>query len=220
MDFIKDAKHYINAPFNRQVMLKILKDYKRPNDKISELVKSGDLVILKKGMYVTGNHTGLPNPEPFLIANHLWGPSYVSLESALSYWGLIPERVYEVNSVTMKLSKKYKTPVGRFSYRSMPSPYCSFGINRVTLLPGQSVLIATPEKALCDKIITTSRLALRSPSQTFRFLLDDLRIDPEWLAKLNVKEIKSWVADAPKKSSLKMLVKTLEHYDKGMDRGV
>lgn len=210
MDFKYLIKPFINAPLSRQVVLDVLKDYKRPNDKISELIKTGDLIPLKKGLYVAGTKTDLVAPEPFLIANHLWGPSYVSLESAMSYWGLIPERVYEVNSITTKLSKKYKTPLGRFSYRSMPLPYYSFGIRSIELSPGQIALIATPEKALCDKIITTAGLTLRSPAQTRNFLLDDLRIDVESLRKFDLKDLRSWIEDAPKKESIKMLAKTLE----------
>lgn len=210
MDFKYLVKNFTNAPLTRQVMLDILKEYKRPNDKISELIKSGDLISLKKGLYVPGLNADLTGPELFLIANHLWGPSYVSLESAMSYWGLIPERVYEISSVTMKLSKKYKTPKGRFSYRFMPSPYYSFGILSIELSPGQVAIVATPEKALCDKIISTAGLTLRSSVQTLDFLLKDLRIDPESLQKLNLKELRSWVEDAPKKESLRMLVKTLE----------
>ena len=211
MDFKYAVKPFDNAPLTRQVILHLLKNYKRPNDKISELVKSGDLIALKKGLYIPGTKTDLHGPEPFLIANHLWGPSYISLESGLSYWDMIPERVYEISSVTMKLSKNYKTPVGRFSYRYMPSPYYSFGVRSIELVPGQVACIASAEKALCDKIITTAGLVLRSPAQTLNYLLDNLRIDLESLQKLNLKEIQSWIEDAPKKSSLKMLVKTLKN---------
>ncbi|SMC65903.1 type IV toxin-antitoxin system AbiEi family antitoxin domain-containing protein [Pedobacter africanus] len=210
MDFKYLAKYYNNAPLTRSIMLDMLKDYRRPNDKISELIKSGDLLPLKKGLYVPGIKADLAGPELFLIANHLWGPSYVSLEAALSYWGLIPERVYEISSITMKLSKKYKTPKGRFSYRFVPSPYYSFGIISIELSPEQVAIVATPEKALCDKIVTTAGLVLRSSTQTLNFLLEDLRIDEESLRKLNIKELSSWIEDAPKKESLRMLVKTLE----------
>lgn len=210
MDFKEAIKPFTNVPLSRQVILSLLKGYKRPNDKISELIRSGDLISLKKGLYIAKVKTGTSGPEPFLVANHLWGPSYVSLDSALSYWGLIPERVFEVSSITMKLSKKYKTQTGRYSYRFMPSPYYSFGIKSIELSAGQVVRMATPEKALCDKIITTTGLALRSPTQTRNYLLEDLRIDQEVLHKLNFKEIKSWIADAPKKESIRMLVKTLE----------
>lgn len=210
MDFRYLAKQFINAPFTRQVMLDMLKDYKRPNDKISELIKNGDLILLKRGLYIPGRNTDLIAPEPFLIANYLWGPSYVSLETALSYWGFIPERVFEISSVTMKLSKKIKTPVGRFTYRFMPLPYYSFGIKSVELISGQVALIASPEKALFDKIISKAGLNLRSISQTYDFLIEDLRIDAERLQKLNIKELSSWIPDAPKNESLRTLIKTLK----------
>jgi len=210
MDFRNSVKAFTNAPLNRLVILDVLKNYKRPNDKISELIKNGDLIQLKKGLYVPGVNLDLTSPELFVIANHLWGPSYISLESAMSYWGLIPERVYEVSSITIKLSKKYQTPAGRFSYRSMPFPYYSFGTLSVELSPGQVAIIATPEKALCDKIITTSGLILRSTAQTLDFLLDDLRIDPALLQKFNLRELSLWIKDAPKNESLRILVKTLE----------
>ncbi len=210
MDFKHLLRQFNNAPLNRQVMLDVLKEYKRPNDKISELIKSGEIIPLKKGLYVNRKNAELSGPEPFLIANHLWGPSYVSLESAMSYWGMIPERVYETSSVTIKLSKKYKTPAGRYSYRAMPWPYYSFGIKSIELSPGQTAIIASPEKALCDKIITTARLSLRGTAQTLNFLIDDLRIEREDLRKLNLKVMRSWTKDAPKKQSLLMLIKTLE----------
>ena len=101
----KLAKGLGEIPLSRQLILELLKDYKRPNDKISEWVKNGELINLRRGLYIPGSESNLPKPEPFLIANHLRGPSYVSLESALSYWGLIPERVYEITSVTLKSKK-------------------------------------------------------------------------------------------------------------------
>ncbi len=211
MDFKYLIKPYSSVPLSRPLLLNLLKGYKSPNDKISELMKSGDLIPLKKGLYISGVKEDLNASEPFLIANHLWGPSYVSLDSALAFWGLIPERVYEVSSITIKISKKYQTPQGRFTYRFMQSPYYSFGIKSQKLTSKQVVLIAMPEKALCDKIITTAGLNLRSPAQTRTFLLDDLRIDLELLRKFNLKEIESWIDDAPKKRSLRMLVKTLEN---------
>jgi hypothetical protein len=131
------------------------------------------------------------------------------METALSHWHLIPERVYETTSMTTEESKVYKTPVGRFSYHHLPLPYYSFGIRRIELTKKQSVLIASPEKALCDKIVATSGVLLRSVKQTKEFLLDDLRIEEDELRKLNTVEINTWLTDAPKKESLHMLVKTL-----------
>lgn len=209
MTFREAVSEYAEEPLTRQIMMDVLKKYKRPNDKISELVKKGELTALKKGFYVAGPKTNISQPEPFLIANHLRGPSYVSRDAALSYWGLIPERVYEISSITTKTSKSYKTPLGRFSYYHLPLPYYSFGIKSVQLTSRQVVLIASPEKAICDKIITTSGIFLRSHKQVREYLIDDLRIDEEALRTLDYREISSWIRDAPKHNSLSMFVNTI-----------
>lgn len=210
MDFRMMIKNFGDAPFSRHLIMKLLKDYKSPNDKISELLKSGELISIRRGLFIPGPKTDLPLPEPFLIANHLRGPSYVSLEAALSYWGFIPERIYEISSVTLKTSKKYKTPIGRFTYKHLPFPYYSFGIRSLQLTPKQTVLIASPEKAVCDKIVLTSGVVLRSIKQTKELLLEDLRMDDEMLKTLDRSVIYSWLEKAPKKSSLKILIKTLQ----------
>lgn len=209
MDFRKRIKDYAEAPISRHLMLEILSDYKRPNDKISELLKSEKLISIKRGLYIAGAKMDLTTPEPFLIANHLRGPSYVSLESAFSYWNMIPERVYEISSVTIKTSKLYKTPVGRFSYQHLKIPYYSYGIKNIEYSPKQSMLVASPEKALCDKIVLTPKIDLRSIKQTREFLMEDLRIDREVLNTLDTKVMELWIKNAPKESSLKMLIKTL-----------
>lgn len=209
MDFRKMIKDYAEAPIPRHLILELLDDYKRPNDKISELLKSKELLSIRRGLYITGSSLDLQSPEPFLIANHLRGPSYVSLESSLSYWNMIPERAYEISSVTLKTPKLYKTPVGRFNYQQLKVPYYSYGIKNIAYSPKQSVLIATAEKALCDKIVLTPNIHLRSIKQTRAFLLEDLRIDSEALTTLDTDVMQLWIKKAPKKNSLKMLIKTL-----------
>ncbi|PZR01182.1 MAG: hypothetical protein DI539_28700, partial [Flavobacterium psychrophilum] len=95
MDFIKAIKEYSGQPLTRQILMDLLQDYKRPYDKINELVKQGLLVQIKRGIFIPGPQSSISSPEKLLLANHLWGPSYVSSDSALSHWGMIPERVYE-----------------------------------------------------------------------------------------------------------------------------
>ena len=209
MYFRTMIKEYAETPLSRHLILELLRDYQSPNDKISELLKSKELISLRRGLYVIGPNIDLPQPEPFLIANHLRGPSYVSLESALSYWNMIPERVYEISSVTTKTSKQYKTQVGRFSYQQLKIPYYSYGIKNIEYSPKQTILIASREKALCDKIVLTPKINLRSIKQTKEFLIEDLRMDTETLRTLETKNIEYWIKDAPKKNSLKMLIKTL-----------
>lgn len=211
MNFREDIEKYTAAPLSRHLILDLLNDYKRPNDKISELVKAGLLTILKNGLYIPGIKSKLRTAEPFLIANHLWGPSYVSMESALSYWGMIPERVYEITSMTTKASKKYENPIGRFTYKHADVPYYSLGIKQVLLKEEQTAMVASPEKALCDKIITTSGVFFRSVKQAHEFLLEDMRIAEEDLSTLDVDEMNTWVKYAPKRSSLEILIKALVH---------
>ncbi|MES2836736.1 MAG: hypothetical protein V4667_04395 [Bacteroidota bacterium] len=209
MEFRRLIKEYAEIPVSHSLLMDALVEYNRPNDKISELLKSGALISVKRGLYLFGTDLDLAVPEPFLIANHLRGPSYVSLESALSYWGLIPERVHEITSATLKTSKKYNAEAGRFSFYHLPSPYYSFGIQSVQLTPKQTVLMASREKAVCDKVILTSGVLLRSVSQTKDFLLNDMRMDEEILQSLNTTTIASWIDDAPKSNSIAMLIKTL-----------
>jgi hypothetical protein len=209
MDFRKMIKEYAEAPITRHLILELLSDYQSPNDKISELLKSKELISIRRGLYITGPEMDLPTPEPFLIANHLRGPSYVSLESALSYWNMIPERAYEISSVTLKTSKLYKTPVGRFSYQQLKVPYYSYGIKNIAYSPKQTMLVASPEKAVCDKVVLTPKIYLRSIKQTREFLMEDLRMDNEVLSTLDTKIMELWIENAPKASSLEMLIKTL-----------
>ncbi len=210
MTFRRSIQNYADAPLTHQLVSDVLAEYRRPNDKINDLVQSGFLISLRRGLYVSGPELDLPLPHFFVIANHLRGPSYVSLETALAHWEMIPERVYEINSITLKTSHLYNTPIGSFTYRHLDVPYYSFGLQRVELGDNQFALMASPEKAICDKIITTSGITFRSQSQTIAFLLEDLRIDEETLENLDLNAISSWIKDAPKASSLQMLVNTLQ----------
>ena len=210
MNLRRKIKDYSNVPLTHNVVMEALSSYGRPNDKISEMIKGSELIALRRGLYLPGPELDLPLPNNFLIANHLRGPSYVSLESALSYCGLIPERVFEISSVTTKTSKTYETAIGRFSYQHLITPYYSFGIKSVRLTDMQTALVASPEKALCDKIILTSGVLLRSIPQALDFLLEDMRLDEDLLRGFDIATIHSWIEDAPKKNSLQILVNTLE----------
>lgn len=209
MDIKEAIRNYSGQPITRQILMDLLKDYRRPYDKINELIKQNLLTQLKRGIFIPGPQLSVPAPENLLLANHLWGPSYVSSDTMLSYWGLIPERVYETLSMTTNLAKIYKTPVGRFRYIRLPLPYYSFGIQRVELASKQMALIAGKEKSLCDKIITTPGLKLRSVRQTREYLMEDLRISRENLRALNTQTINDYLKAAPKQESISILIKTL-----------
>jgi len=128
-----------------------LTDYTNPNDFLSRLVKSGDLIRLKNGFFLISEKIK-DNPVPYeQIANLLYGPSYISYEWALSTYGLIPEGVYVVTSVSSLKSKTYSTPVGNFDYVGLSHHRYSTGITQKENRFG-NYLIATPEKALADLI--------------------------------------------------------------------
>ena len=128
MEFRDAIENFAEQPITKQILLEVLREYKRPYDKIAELVKQGMLILVKRGVYIPGVNLKIAEPELFLLANHILGPSYVSLETALSYWGIIPEQVYEISSVTTQNSKIYNTAIGRFGYTHLPLPYYAFGI--------------------------------------------------------------------------------------------
>lgn len=212
MDVIQSIRSYGAQLITHQLLMTLLRDYKRPNDKIHALLKDGILLALKRGFYIAGPQLdNVVRPEPFLVANHLLGPSYVSLDTALSFHGLIPERVYEITSVTTKYSRSFSTPMGLFSYIRLELPYYTFGIQRVKLTDEQFAMIASPEKSLFDKIVTTSGIILRSVKAAENYLLEDLRMDEDRLKGLDITQMVSWLDDAPKKDSLSYLVKMIEN---------
>jgi hypothetical protein len=210
MDFREAIKEYDGQPITRQLLQRVLRDYKRPGDKILKLVREGKLFRVKRGIFIPGKGLDITPPSPYLLANFLLGPSYVSMETALSHWLLIPEKVFEIASATTKKGRIYQTPAGRFSYTHVPLPYFSFGIRSVSLAPGQSILIASPEKALCDKLVTTSGLLLRSHVQAKKWLTEDMRISRESLLNLDANKISEWVDAAPKKDSIRMMIKATQ----------
>ena len=210
MRFELDIQKYNEHPLTSMLLLDVLKEYKRPYDKINDLIKKGVLIQLTKGLYIAGNEINFINPEPFLVSNHLYNPSYISLESALSFWGMIPEKVYEICSCTTRQPKKYKTTIGNFSYTKLPLPYYSLGIEKISLTKKQTILIASPEKALCDKIITTSGILFRSKKDVMEYVTEDLRIDSDSLKDLKYTEISNWIPYCPKKKSIELLINMLK----------
>jgi hypothetical protein len=209
MELRQTIRSFSTQPLPHQVLLSLLKDYKRPNDKVHNLLREGVLTSIRKGLYIAGPAVATGKPEPFLLANHILGPSYVSLDTALSYHGLIPERVFETASVTTKTSREFHTPMGTFSYTRFPLPYYSFGIRRIQLGEDQFALVASPEKALADKLINTAGVTLRSSKSTTTWLLENLRLDVDGLKAFDTHTMLGWVQDAPKKDSLSMLIKTI-----------
>ena len=198
------------VPFSNGLIKTLLADYRRPNDKISEWLGDQTLIPIKRGLYVLNpKTTGLPISLP-LIANLLYGPSYVSLDFALSYYGLIPEAVHEITSVTTARAKTYDTPVGRFTYAHTSLRSYPLGIASVPNEAGHYFLMATPEKALCDKLMQTSNLIINNVTTMLDFLEQDLRLDLDEFSKFDLELLKRIAAVAIKPRLLRVLCNTLE----------
>ncbi|MCP5051892.1 MAG: hypothetical protein GY940_32290 [bacterium] len=138
------------------------------------------------------------------LANMVYGPSYISLEYALSYWGLIPERVFEITCMTNKRNKMFKTPVGVFSYKYLENSKFVPGIRWIYDETG-SYLIASMEKAICDRIAIIKGLAV---DEMREFPEDDLRLDMDELTGLDM-ELVETIASAYKKESVTSFYKWL-----------
>lgn len=210
MDIQVALRALSNQPLTHQLLTGLLKDYKRPNDKILSLKSAGMIEPVKKGLYIAGKSLGAERPENALLANHILGPSYLSMESALAHYGLIPEKVFAVTSMTTKASRKFQTSIGRYTYTNLPLPYYAFGLATVSLSKDQQAIMAIPEKALCDKIATTAGITLRSQSSARDYVFGNLRMEEEDLAKFDLDAILSWLENAPKRESLEMLIKMIE----------
>jgi predicted transcriptional regulator of viral defense system len=121
---------------------------------LSRWVKTGKLIQLAKGLYTLAEPYRKRTPHPFVLANAMKRASYVSLQSALGHFGLIPEHVPVVTSVTTQRPARVETPLGRFLFRHIRKTWFR-GYQQVDLGSGQKAFVATPEKALLDLVYLT-----------------------------------------------------------------
>lgn len=202
-----------STPLDYATLVDLLKDYKSPKDKIASMVQQGQLARIKKGLLVVSPQEKDQFVLRELVANHLYGPSYVSLESALSFHQLIPERVYSVCSVTMKRAKSYTTPLGVFDYRSVSEAYFPIGIQQHFTNAKSTFLIASPEKALCDMIVLSSGLRLQSPKAVQEYVESDLRVDLTEYKNWNIEILRECAKVGIKKTALFHLITILKDHE-------
>ena len=185
-------------------------NYKRINDKIENLKQQGIIKSLKKGLYV---HTSMQNNiiSKELIANSLLSPSYISLDYALSFYGLIPEMVVDVVSITTKRAKAFKTDYGVFEYKHIKKELYPIGL-KIYNANEYTFLIATKEKALCDKIFFTKNLQISSKKRMLEFLVDDLRIDLDEMESFDKGVISSYYSIS-KSKKIKVLLELVNEYN-------
>jgi predicted transcriptional regulator of viral defense system len=118
---------------------------------LSRWTASGRLHQLRRGLYALAPPYEKVRPHPFLVANRLVGGSYVSLQSALAHYNLIPEYVAVTTSVTTARPGRWETPLGVYAFRHI-KPDLFYGYRRVDVGTGQRAFIASPEKALLDLV--------------------------------------------------------------------
>lgn len=165
------------------IILNELSQYASPADKLARMVQRGIYIPIVKGLYET--ETSTPG---YLLAGSIYGPSYLSFEFALAFYGMIPEAVYTFTSATFekKRKKKYKTSFGTFTYRDIPSSVYSYGLE-IKKEGNYSYLLASPEKALCDQLYKAKPVSNYRELQNLLF--EDLRIEEHELRKLNVDDV-------------------------------
>ncbi len=176
--------------FDYHALLSVLAGYSKPRDKITRLLAAGDIVRIKKGLYCFGGAFRRGPISREYVANLVFGPSYVSLDYALGFHGLIPERVEVVTSVTTQRSRSFSTPLGRFSYHALNGRRYAIGVE-LQMIGDTRFLIATPEKALVDKVSKDKRFEGRRISEYESYLEDDLRIESAVLAQLDTLRLRA-----------------------------
>ena len=166
-----------------EMILQELKEYSNPLNKLSRMIKQGKYFPIVKGLYETDRTV-----PGYLLAGSIYGPSYISFDYALSYYGMIPEAVYTITCATFekKKKKKYETRFGTFTFRDVPSEVFPLEL-KIVHEGGYFYRIAEPEKALCDKLYTLS--PVKNCKELLQILIEDLRIEKEEIINLNKDKI-------------------------------
>lgn len=205
---ITDLEHIGNIPVSTSAVASLFPEMKAGNQKVRNLEAAGQIIRLKKGLYVVSPKVSRVALSTELIANHLYAPSYVSKQTALRYYGLIPEAVFTTQSMTVKHSRNFETPVGRFEYQSIAREAFSIGITYINK-QSYSFLIATPEKALCDMIANSPKVNLRYLKDVEIYLEEDIRMDIEDFRNMDVTIFERYAQAGKKAKSVTTLIKYL-----------
>lgn len=195
-------------PVTTSIIESFYPDLKSAEKKVVWLEKNGYIIRLKRGLYVVNpEYTGkrLSNE---LIANHLYAPSYVSMSTALRYYGLIPEAVYVNQSMTVKHSRSFQTPIGNYDYKCISRGAFAVGV-RTEHVADYAFLIASPEKALCDLIANSSKVNLRYMKDVENYLENDIRMDMEEFMKFDPRVLEEYIKVGKKSDSIATLLKYL-----------
>jgi predicted transcriptional regulator of viral defense system len=160
--------------------------YKAPLKALETLERRNVLVRLKRGHYAFAHSF-----DPMLAANLIYTPSYVSFETALAFYGLIPERTDLILSVVDGRPLDIHTPVGNFSYLSQSRALFALGLD-LQIAPSRVLSIASREKALLDTLARANlRTVSSSPKDLLEYVVDGLRVDESDLKTLSLQKLRS-----------------------------
>ena len=205
---IHNLEHIGQIPVTTSVISSLFPEIKAGNQKVRSLELSNKIIRLKKGLYVINpSITRLPISTE-LIANHIYSPSYVSMSSALRYYGLIPEAVYTVQSMTIKHSRSFDPPLGRFEYIFMNKQSFHIGIKSINK-ESYTFLMATLEKALCDLLAYSTKVNLRYLKDVEIYLTEDIRMDIEEFKKMDPTIFERYIEVGKKANSIQTLLNDL-----------
>jgi len=189
------------SEFDYLALQEALKEYKYPKDKITKLLRDKYIIKLKRGFYIKNDESNSYISKE-IIANLLYGPSYISLEYALSFYNMIPERVSSVTSITTKKRKEYRTGAGTFLYYKISRNYFPLGVLWKRQSDSRGYFIASPEKALIDKLYFDE--AVQSQKEMLTYLFENLRIEKHSLKGLDIILIENILHQYKKKSLLNL----------------
>ena len=151
---------------------------------ISRWIKKGLLIKLRNSFYAFPEYLKIPN-FPLNVANYIYKPSYISLHTALAFYGMIPESVVQISSITSLKTASFTNSFGTFSYKNI-LPRCMFGYDAKPFSDGKTILMATPEKAILD-------LLYLYPFYNSINALRELRLDEDFISnELNMELLNSY----------------------------
>ena len=180
-----------------------------PEKKVQALEKSGELIRLKRNLFIVNKELTGKETDARLCANHIYGPSYVSFQWALRYYGMIPEQVFMMTSATTKRTRSFETPIGNFNYVQVPVSYFPIGVE-CREEQGISFLMATREKALCDTILLDNFVPHQSIKSLTAYLEEDIRLDMDILTELDLSIIEQCSRIGRKSQIFQNLIKIIK----------
>lgn len=164
------TKMFDLACFNIHQVYAWQSDFDRNN--LTRWVKKGYLIRLRQGYFAFSEYKNKPDYS-FYFANRIYRPSYISLHTALAFYGIIPEAVVQITSVTSLKTASFSNDFSEYSYKNVKECLL-FGYDLKPMSDNRTILFATPEKALLD-------LLYLYPFYDSEQELKELRLDEDYM---------------------------------------